>query len=198
MASLDDLNYGDELFADRNLENSPFDLLQDTDDIADILFSHNEDAVEISYYNLSSLVESALDDPSDIESYETVPPTNDPDDDTDNLPPTNGKPHNDPDEITDDFVDLSPVGDPPIPDEPSDDEIAEPDDSDHPILPNPICEVPDAIMPEFEIPVEDILDEVDDVYDYLDELDSDAQLALDLIDGLLTDKEQEDWTLDPR
>jgi hypothetical protein len=67
---MENLNYGDEIFANGDSEDAPYDLLLDVEEIADILFAHNDDPSEIRFYNMQPFDDYYKNDPDDTEEYE--------------------------------------------------------------------------------------------------------------------------------
>ncbi len=72
--SLKDTNFGDELFANAEPTDAPYDLLVDIEQIGDLLFSHNDDPSEIHFYSMVPKTDYVDNDPNAITPYITKQP----------------------------------------------------------------------------------------------------------------------------
>ncbi len=90
--SLRDSNFGDELFANGEPTDAPYDLLVDVEQIWDLLFTHNDDPAEIHFYSMLPRSEYVDNDPSAVTPYETEQPGRDQDDRTKRRVPSIGIP----------------------------------------------------------------------------------------------------------
>lgn len=88
--SLEDTNYGDDLFANRKQDDAPYDLLYDIERIGNILYSHNDPATEIQFYDLRPVASYQQDSPLIEKDYETKIPTPTQQNPFAQLPLTNG------------------------------------------------------------------------------------------------------------
>lgn len=64
-------NYGDEIFVNGTLDDSPYDLLYTIEEIGDILFAHNDDASEVHYYNFEEVntIIPGINDPRETKQH---------------------------------------------------------------------------------------------------------------------------------
>ncbi len=90
--SLRDSNFGDELFANGEPTDAPYDLLVDVEQIWDLLFTHNDDPAEIHFYSMLPREQYVDNDPSAVTPYETEQPWRDQDDRTKRRVPSIGIP----------------------------------------------------------------------------------------------------------
>jgi len=90
--SLRDSNFGDELFANWEPTDAPYDLLVDIEQIWDLLFTHNDDPAEIHFYKMLPWSEYIDNDPNALTPYETEQPGWDQDDRTKRRVPSAGIP----------------------------------------------------------------------------------------------------------
>jgi len=88
--TLEDPNYGDDLFANKKQDDAPYDLLYDIERIGNILYSHNDPATEIQFYDLRPIDSYKQASPLIEKDYETKIPTQTPNNNLAQLPLTNG------------------------------------------------------------------------------------------------------------
>ena len=88
--ALEDTNYGDDLFANRKEDDAPYDLLYDIEAIGNILYTHNDPATEIQFYDLRPLTSYQRNEPLTAEHLEDSIPQPTSENPIAHLPPTNG------------------------------------------------------------------------------------------------------------
>jgi hypothetical protein len=88
--SLEDTNYGDDLFANRKQDDAPYDLLYDIERLGNILYNHNDPATEIQFYDLRPVENYKNDTPLLEKDYETKIPTPTTQNPLAHLPASNG------------------------------------------------------------------------------------------------------------
>ena len=87
LATLQDINYGDDMFINADEEDSPYDLLIDVEVIGNVLFAHNDPASEIHAYSILPWETYVDNDPTLVTPYNAEPPTGN---NLEVLPPSNG------------------------------------------------------------------------------------------------------------
>ena len=72
--TLMDINSGDDMFLNGDMNDGPYDLLSDVRAIADILFVHNDPPSETHFYNMKVLEDFVSNDPDQVTPYDVEKP----------------------------------------------------------------------------------------------------------------------------
>jgi hypothetical protein len=213
LTTLEDTNYGDDIFANRKEDDAPYDLLYDIERIGNILYGHNDPATEIHFYDLRPVSSYQQDSPLLEKDYETKMPESSSENQFAQLPPTNGVAPSTPELSYQQSLDTR-------------NQQFQPSDSKsvqwrtdqwfptpklagwqnqsltNPVtiqwwsLGNNICEAPVAAEPETRDLLKDAVDQQDETYTYGEALDLKDRVAIDIMKGLMPPEEEEKAAVD--
>jgi hypothetical protein len=90
LRSMENANYGDDLFANGREDDAPYDILTDIQKIGDIMYGHNDPATEIHFYDVRPLNSYKRADPLLEADYKQEIPKPTPQNPLKHLPGSNG------------------------------------------------------------------------------------------------------------